>query len=224
MDRGSAGNQRPHGGIAGLEPDPGPAGTGGPGDETGDGSDEGGKARSAAGGDAGHRRGGPAGAGPRCAGRARGTQAPHSCVAGRDAPRGSPRDVERHRRGGHVRRRRAARRRAPADGSPDAAAGAPRGPRQSAARCHGGETHGGVAHLPRGRRARGSHDGAGRHAIRDRTRPGREGAPVRQPGQRPGAGDARAEHPRRRADSRARRRRCGSRASSSTCAARSPSC
>ena len=49
--------------------------------------------------------------------------------------------------------------------------------------------------------------GPGRHAVRDRAGAGREGPPVREPLERPRAGDARAVDPRRRADSRARRRR-----------------
>ena len=71
----------------------------------------------------------------------------------------------------------------------------------------GVQAHGRAAHVPRRGRARRAHDGPGRHAVRDRAGAGREGAPVREPLERPRARDARAVDPHRRADSGARRRR-----------------
>ena len=64
------------------------------------------------------------------------------------------------------------------------------------------EAHGGAAHVQGGRRAGGPHDGTGRDAVRDRAGAGREGAPVRESGQRP-----RARHARARASASWRRSR-----------------
>ncbi len=58
-----------------------------------------------------------------------------------------------------------------------------------------------LAHVPGGGPSGGAHDGPRGDAVRDRAGAGREGAAVREPGQRPGAGDAGAEHPHRGADS-----------------------
>ena len=79
--------------------------------------------------------------------------------------------------------------------------------RKARARPDGHEAHGRAAHVPRRGRVGRPHDGARRHAVRDRAGRRREGAAVREPRERSRARHARAEHPRRRADSRSRRRR-----------------
>ena len=88
--------------------------------------------------------------------------------------------------------------------------------RSPRARRDGPQAHGRPSHLQGRRRARWPHDGAGRHAVRDRAGTRREGATVREPVERSRARDARRVDSHRRAHSRAAAR------SASRCRIRTP--